>query len=53
MNHIIVSPDRGENNVFTNTVVIMPKRLNGLSTQKLVERSEFMTHLAIGYAEIY
>lgn len=53
MNHILVSPDRGENNVFTNTVVIMPKRLNGLSTQKLVERSEFMTHLAIGYAEIY
>ena len=45
--------DRGENNVFINTVVIMPKRLNGLSTQKLVERSGFMTHLATGYAEIY
>lgn len=53
MNHILVSPDRDENNVFTNTVVLMPKRLNGLSTQKLVKRSGFMTHLAIGYAEIY
>lgn len=53
MNHILVSPDRGENNVFTNTVVVIPKRLNGLSTQKLVERSGFMTHLAIGYATIY
>ena len=53
MNHILVSPDRGENNVFTNTVVIMPKILNGFSTKKLVKRSEFMTHLAVGYAEIY
>ena len=37
MNHILVSPDRGENYVFTNTVVVIPKRLNGLFTQKLVE----------------
>ena len=43
MNHLIVFPDREENNVFTKAVVVTPKRLNGLSTQKSVERSRFKT----------